>query len=124
MKQKITLILSILLGLFMATFGLNKFMHFMPMPEMNEAAGALMGAFGTAIWLFPLIALVEIIGGVLLAIPKTRIIGAMALLPISVGIVLFHTFQDKSGLGMGIGILIVLLYILGSNCDKITKLMD
>lgn len=40
---------------------------------------------------------------------------------ISVGIVLFHTFQNKPELG--IGILLVLLYILGSNFNKITKLI-
>lgn len=39
MKDKINLVLRVLLGLILLTFGLNKFFQFMPMPDMPEPAG-------------------------------------------------------------------------------------
>ncbi|MGY0650185.1 MAG: hypothetical protein ACW7DU_18880, partial [Paraglaciecola chathamensis] len=60
------------------------------MPEINEAAGATMGAFAATGWLFTLVGLAEIIGGVFTAIPKYRALGAIVLFPVLVGILLFH----------------------------------
>lgn len=42
--NSIAMIARYLLGLAMLVFGANKFFHFMPNPELPEAAGAFMGA--------------------------------------------------------------------------------
>ena len=85
MKDKILMALCGLVGLAMVVFGLNKFLNFMPMPEdMPQAAKDAFGHLMGLGWLLPLIALVEIIGGALFAIPKTRALGALILLPIEV----------------------------------------
>ncbi len=43
MNSKVFMVLRIILGLFVLVFGLNKFLHFMPMGEMSEAAGTYFG---------------------------------------------------------------------------------
>jgi putative oxidoreductase len=96
MKDKILMVLCALFGLGMIVFGANKLVPFMPMPELTEEQKTIFGAFGTLKWLMPLIGIVEIIGGLLIAIPKTRALGAIVILPVMVGILLHNiTFSPK-----------------------------
>ena len=44
-----------LFGLMMANSGLNKFLNYMPIPEMTESAEALMVALGASIYIFTLV---------------------------------------------------------------------
>lgn len=97
MRNKILTILCILFGLMMLNSGLNKFFNYMPMPEMPEEVMKIMGAFMTLKWLMPLVALVEIAGGILIAIPKTKALGAIVILPVMVGIVVHHLTFDVAG---------------------------
>ena len=90
MKNKILTALCILFGLMMINSGLNKFFNYMPMPEMSEEMMQIMGGFMTIKWIFPLVAIIEIIGGALIAIPKTRALGALVILPVMVGIFVHH----------------------------------
>ncbi len=65
--MKTTIIIArVLLGLILLVFGLNNFLQFLPMPEMSAEAGEFMGALAKAGYFFPIIAIVEIIIGVLL----------------------------------------------------------
>lgn len=89
MRTKILTALSILVALMLINSGLNKFFNYMPM-EMADEATAVINSFIAAKWLWPLIAIIEIAGGVLFAIPKTRALGAIVLLPITIGILLFN----------------------------------
>ncbi|MFD2037495.1 DoxX family membrane protein, partial [Belliella marina] len=75
MKNKILTVLCVLFGLMMLNAGLNKFFNYMPMPEMSEEMMQVMGALVAIKWIFPLVAIIEIIGGILIAIPKTRALG-------------------------------------------------
>jgi uncharacterized membrane protein YphA (DoxX/SURF4 family) len=118
MKNKIVLVLSILFGVMMLNSGLNKFFQFMPMPEMSAEAGGLMVAFAASGWMFPLIALGEIIGGILIAVPKTRALGALVLFPIVVGIFLFHAVLDPATVGMSIVLLAINLFVIWDNKTK------
>ena len=97
MKKKVLFGVSLLFGLMMINSGLNKFFNYMPMPEMTEAAGQLMYAFMQAKWLFPLIAIVEIVAGVLFISANFRALGAIMIFPVIVGIVLFHLVLDPAG---------------------------
>jgi putative oxidoreductase len=96
MINKILTVLCALVGLGMIVFGLNKFLNFIPMPEMTPEMQAVFGAFGTIKWIMPLVAIAEIVGGLLLAIPKTRALGAIVLLPVIFGIVAHHLAHDPS----------------------------
>src|SRR5690606_12901833 len=100
MKNKILTVLCIVFGLMMVNAGLNKFINYMPMPEMSEEMMRIMGAYITLKWILPLVAVVEIIGGLLIAIPKTRALGALMIFPVMVGICIHHAVWDPAGMGM------------------------
>lgn len=66
MKQKILFGVCLLFGLMFINAGLNKFFNYMPMPEdMPESMTKLMAAFMQISWLMPLVAVAEIIGGII-----------------------------------------------------------
>ncbi|HRH98147.1 MAG TPA: hypothetical protein PLB55_19560 [Prosthecobacter sp.] len=93
---------SVFLGLAFITFGANFFLNFIPMPADPSPADAPHKLFMAA--LFPtgyltFVKVLEILGGVLVALPKTRNIGLLVLGPIIVNILAFHVFLTKgSGL--------------------------
>ena len=87
-----------LLGLAFVTFGANFFLNFIPMPADPSPADAphklFMGAmFPTGYLAF--VKVLEILGGLLVALPKTRNIGLLILGPIVVNILAFHIFLTK-----------------------------
>lgn len=93
-----TTIASVLLGLAFITFGANFFLNFIPMPEDPSPADAPHKLFMAA--LFPtgylaFVKVLEILGGVLVAVPKTRNLGLLVLGPIIVNIFAFHIFLTK-----------------------------
>ena len=118
MKSKILFAVSLLFGLMMVNAGLNKFLHYMPVPEMNEAAGSLMGAFAASGWLIPLIAIVEIIAGVLFIIPRFRALGAVMILPITIGIFLFHVVLDPGTVVISFVLLLINAIVIWDNKEK------
>ena len=109
MKQAPT-IAAALLGLLFIVFGMNFFLHFIPMPNDPSPADAPQKLFMAA--LFPtgylaFVKVLEILGGLLVAVPKTRNIGLLALGPIIVNILAFHVFLTKGAGLMDPPILII-----------------
>ncbi|RXG20671.1 DoxX family protein [Leeuwenhoekiella aequorea] len=118
MKNKIFTALCILFGLMMVNSGLNKFFNYMPMPEMSEEMMLIMEAFMTIKWILPLVAIVEIVGGALIAIPKTRALGAIIILPVMVGIFVHHLVHDLSGIGIALILFAINIWVLVANWSK------
>jgi putative oxidoreductase len=119
MKNKILFGVSLLFGLMFINSGLNKFFNYMPMPkEMPEKMIKVMGAFMEIGWLFPLIAIAEIIGGVLFITNKFRALGAIILFPVLVGIILTHIFIGPSGLPIAIVLLGIEVWVIIENLEK------
>ena len=121
MKQKITFVLSLLFGLFFINAGLNKFFNYMPPPkDISPELLKAMGGFMAVSWLMPLVAVAEILGGLLIIFPKTRALGAIVILPVMVGIVIHVFTMDKSPMGMSIaGVLFLInLWMLIDNKEK------
>ncbi|HCT29348.1 MAG TPA: DoxX family protein [Bacteroidales bacterium] len=119
MKKIILWVLSILFGLMFINSGLNKFFNYIPVPDDLPAEMIkLMTAFMQIKWLMPLIAVAEIIGGVLFIIPKFRALGAIIIFPVMVGIILTHTFNAPSGLPLALILLIINLWIIFENRKK------
>ncbi|HEY1052893.1 MAG TPA: hypothetical protein VGE39_24155 [Prosthecobacter sp.] len=87
-----------LLGLAFLTFGLNYFFNFIPMPDDPSPATAphkmFMGALIPTGY-FAFIKIIEIIGALLVLVPKTRAVGLLFLGPIVVNILAFHGFFLK-----------------------------
>ncbi len=82
----------VVLGLLFFVFGLNGFLHFLPQPPMPGAAGALMGGFAAAGYMFPLIKGTEVVAGALLLSNRLVPLALVILAPVVVNIVAFHTF--------------------------------
>jgi putative oxidoreductase len=85
-----------LLGLLFLVFGLNFFLKFIPIPAAPEGSppAMFMGALYTTGYL-AFVKVMEMIGGVLVAIPKTRNIGLLVLGPVIVNILCFHVFLTQ-----------------------------
>lgn len=125
MKKKILFVLAILFGLMFVNAGLNKFFNYMPMPEnMPEETANDFQAMMEIIWLIPLIAVAEIVGGILIAIPRTRALGALVILPVMVGILLTHILVGPDGLVMTLVLTAILGWILYENKDKYKHLIE
>lgn len=125
MKQKITFVLSLIFGLFFINAGLDKFFHYMPMPkDISPALMKAMGGMMAVSWLMPLIAVAEIVGGLLIILPKTRALGALIIFPIMVGIVLTNTVTDASGFPIAAVFAVVLLWIIYDNRAKYMPMIN
>ena len=122
MNSKVFMVLRILLGLFVLVFGLNKFLHFIPMEEMSEAAGNYFGAL-TATKTITLVAIVEIIAGLALIFNKYGALLALILMSVSINAVLFHVTLEPGSMA-GAAILLVLnLAVLYGYKDKYKDLL-
>ncbi len=125
MKTKIYHALSFLMGALMINGGLNKIFNYMPTPtDLPEAMMKDMMALMEIEWLMPLIAVAEIVGGILIIIPKTRALGSLVLFPIMVGILLTHIFVATSGLPIALALWGILIWILIENTKKLLTLLN
>ena len=119
MKQKIIFVVSLLFGLMFINAGLNKFFHYMPMPDkLPEKMVKLFGAIMEFGWLMPLLGFVEILGGILFIIPKTRALGAIVIFPVMIGIVLTNIFSEPSGLPIALVLFAINLWVIFENREK------
>lgn len=127
MQNKIPTIAGGLLGLLFLIFGLNFFFNFIPMPSPPEDshAAAFMGAM-YATGFLTLVKVLEIVGGILVAIPKTRNIGLLVLGPIIINILAFNIFIAPGGLFQPPVILVTVLsaFLLWSGRQSFAKLLN
>ena len=125
MKQKIIFGISLLFGLMFINSGFNKFFNYMPMPnDMPENMLKFMAAFMEIGWLMPLIAVVEIIGGILFIIPKFRALGAIMIFPVMIGILLTHIINEPTGLPIAIVLMGINLWIIFENKEKYFPMLN
>ena len=86
-----------LLGLLFLVFASDFFLHFMPAqpgPPAGSPPALFMGALIPTGY-FAFIKVIELTGGLLVAIPKTRNFGLLFLGPVIVNILAFHIFLLK-----------------------------
>ncbi|WP_129718072.1 MauE/DoxX family redox-associated membrane protein [Pedobacter sp. SYP-B3415] len=114
----VKLVICILFGLLFLNAGLDKFFHYMPMPELTEAQKQSFAAFGQIVWLMPLVGAIEVLGGILFMIPKTRALGALVILPVMAGIFLQALVVDQTGLPMAAVLLLINLWIIFDSRKK------
>jgi putative oxidoreductase len=93
----VTLIARILLGLVFLVFGLNGFLHFIPMQPPTGLAGQYVGALFVSHYLVPVF-LLQIIGGALLLANRFVPLAVTLLGSVLVNIVLFHLLMAPAGL--------------------------
>lgn len=74
-------------------------------------------------WLMPLIGIAEVVGGLLIIVPRTRALGALVVFPVMVGVLLTHIFVAPDGLIIALVIWAILLWIIVENKQKYLQLL-
>lgn len=117
--KKVFNIVVVLFALMFLNAGLNKLFQYIPMPDdMPEAMVDLNMHLEAVSWLLPLIAISEIIGAILVLIPRTRALGAIVLFPAVIGILLTHLINEPSGIPIAIIFTAIELWIISKNKNK------
>jgi len=105
----ISVVARFLLGLIFLIFGLNGFLHFIPMPPPAGVAGQFMGALFVSNFLI-VIFVIQLIGAVLLLGNRYVPLALTLLAPIIANILLFHLLMAPSGVPLAI--LLAVLWVL------------
>jgi len=98
----------LVLGLIFAIFGLNGFLHFIPIPPAEGAAGSFMGGLAATGYFFPMLALTQVFVGAALLLNFLAPLALVVLAPITVHIFAYHTLVPD---GFGMAVLIVVLHV-------------
>ena len=88
-------------GVIFLVFGLNGFLHFIPLPPPSGVAGQFMGALFVSHYLTLIFAL-QVIGGVLLLANRYVPLALAILAPVIVNILSFHALMAPSGLPLAL----------------------
>jgi hypothetical protein len=86
-----------LAGVIFLVFGLNGFLHFIPLPPPEGVAGQFMGALFVSHYLTVIFA-VQVMAAVLLLVNRYVPLALAALAPVIVNILCFHAFMAPNGL--------------------------
>ena len=99
-------ILRIILGIIFLVFGLNGFLHFIPMPPPSGAAGEFFTGLVKAQYFLPLLAGVQVLCGILFISGALVPLALLILFPVSLNILFFHLELSPTGVGMAIFIMV------------------
>ena len=102
-----------LLGLIFLTFGLNGFLHFIPMPPPTGVAGQFLGALFVSRF-YVVIFLLQIVPAVLLLANRYVPLALTILGAVIVNILCFHVFMAPAGLPLAV-VVTVLWLLVASN---------
>jgi putative oxidoreductase len=92
-----TTISRYLLGVIFLVFGLNGFLHFIPMPPPTGIAAQFIGALFVSHYL-SVVMLIQVVAGILLLINRFVPVALALLGPVILNIFLFHALMDPSGI--------------------------
>jgi putative oxidoreductase len=88
----------LLLGAIFAVFGLNGFLHFLPVPPPEGLAATFLGGLGASGYMFPLIKGSELLAGIALLSNRFVPLALTVLAPIVLNIVAFHALLAPAGM--------------------------
>jgi len=106
----VVMIARLLLGVIFVVFGLNVYLHFIPMgPLPAGPAGEFLGAL-TSTHFFYVIAVFEVVPGLFLLFNRFVVLGLALLAPVIFNILVFHILMAPSGLLLAV--IVALLWML------------
>jgi len=108
-----SLIARYLLGIVFLVFGLNGFLHFIPMPMPPGIAGQFMGAIFVSRF-YVVIFFVQTVSGLLLLTGRYVPLALALLAPVIVNILSFHAFMASAGFQLAILVTILWLLVFAS----------
>ncbi len=109
-------------GIFLV-FGMNGYLHFIPMPPLEGPALTVMAGLMSTGYFIHLLKLTEIICGLLLLLGIYIPLVLIILAPVVLNIFLFHLFLAPSGLVLASVITLAYLYIVYTKYDVLSKLL-
>ena len=110
--MKIAIVIArILLGLIFTAFGVNTFLHFIPMPPPAGDAGVFAGLLFKYGW-FVFISILYLIAGILLLINRYVGVALTILGPIIVVILLFHITMNPEGIGLALVVAVLEIFLI------------
>ena len=119
--MKITFTIArILLGLLFTVFGLNGFLHFIPMQPPTGLAGQYMGALFLSHYLV-IVFLVQFLGGVLLLANRYVPLALILLGPVIVNIICFHAFLAPEGLPLALITTLLWVAVLSRSAGRLPE---
>src|ERR1700756_2174550 len=99
-----------LAGVIFLVFGLNGFLHFIPLPPPSGVAGQFMGALYVSHYLTLIFGL-QVVGGVLLLVNRFVPLALAILAPVIVNILCFHALMAPSGLPLALFVTVLLALV-------------
>jgi len=95
------IIVRVLLAAMYLFASVSYFLNLMPKaPEMTAAQTSFMTGLMASVYLFPLIKITELVGGILLLIGRTAPLAALIIFPVTLNIFLYHAFLGPKDLPM------------------------
>ena len=111
-------------GFVFATFGLNKLVPFLPQPPISGPPAQFFGALFATGYMIPLIAVTEIVAGVLLLSGRFVPLALTLLAPVIVNILAFHLFLAPAGVGVPLVVLALELYLAWAYRDVFAPMLQ
>jgi len=106
------LIFRSLLGFIYLVFGLDYFLHFIPYQPLHTGKpGALVAGLKGTGYIYPMMKIIQIAGGLSLLLNRYAPFFAVVLFPISLNVLLFHTILVPSGWLMGVTLMVPNLFL-------------
>jgi len=105
-----SLIARLLLGLIFLAFGLNGFLHFIPLPPPTGAAAQFFGALFLSPYWMTIFAL-QVLGGILLLLNRYVPLALVFLAGIIFNILFFHIFMAPAGLPLAFFVIVLWIVV-------------
>jgi len=119
MRKKILFVLSLLFGLMFINAGLNIFFNYIPPPaDTPEDVMQMFAGMMQVGWLIPLLGAVQVLGGILVIIPRFSALGAVIISPVVAGIMLTHLTIAPEGLPGALALFVILIWLIVENKEK------
>ena len=112
----------LLLGISFIVFGINPWLQFLPLPELNEAATAFFSAMAAS-YLLAFVKITEVTGGLLLLTGRFVPFALLILAPIVLNILFFHVFLDTTGLVLAILLTALEVFLAWAYRDSFTGVL-
>jgi putative oxidoreductase len=115
----------VVLGLIYFVFGLNFFLQFLPAPPQPQGAALnfVSGLFQAG-YFFPFMKTIEVILGALLIIGFFVPVSLVVLMPITINVLLFHSFLSPGNALMSVVMIVLHLYLAWAYRDYFRVLLS
>ena len=108
-KKIVVIIARLLLGVIFVVFGLNVYLHFIPMQAPTGVATEFLGAMASTHYLY-VIGVFEVIPGLFLLFNRFVVLGLALQAPVIFNILVFHILMAPGGLLLAV--IVALLWML------------